>query len=159
MAKNRVAELQVQIASINEAQGVGALPVANVGINGSVATYTAIANAAGGSGDGTSEYISSATGFKAFKLQMVSDVAIEADKLLMVGWSTTESAQAAVTTVLDALRTDLGSPDGTGHANTMVFCNPADLPWIYWDGTTTIKTISVASQGTDNYDVAIITVA
>ena len=159
MAKNRVAELQVQIASINEAQGVGALPVANVGINGSVATYTLVANAAAGSGDAATEFVSSATGFKAFKLQMVSDVAIEADKLLMVGWSTTATAQAAVTTVLDALRTALGTPDGAGHSNVMVFCNPADLPWIYWDGTTTIKTISVASQGTDNYDVALITVA
>ena len=114
MAKNRVAELQVQIASINEAQGVGALPVANVGINGSVATYTLVANAAAGSGDAATEYVSSASGFKAFRLQMVSDVAIEADKLLMVGWSTTAAAQATVTGVLDALRTDLGSPDGTG---------------------------------------------
>ncbi len=137
----------------------GAMHVASVGVSGSVNTYTVVAAPAAGSGDAATQFITSATGWKYAKVVMISDVAVEADKLLMVGWSTTVNAEAAITTILDALRTDLGTPDGTGHANVLVSATINDPPVIVWDGTTTIKTISVACQGTDTYDCAIITVA
>ena len=137
----------------------GAMHVASVGVSGSVATHTLVAAAAAGSGDAANQYITSATGWKYAKVVMVSDVAVEADKLLMVGWSSTASDQVAVTTVLDALRTALGTPDSVGQANVIVSATINDPPIIVWDGTTTIKTISVAVQGTDTYDVAVITIS
>ena len=139
----------------------GAVYVANVGISGGVFTYALIANAAAGSGDAATEFISDTTGFKAFRVVLCSDNAIEANKAIMIGWDTTAAQQAAVTVVLDALRTALGTPDGAGYANCIVMGAgaPTESPWVYWDGTTTFKTISVACQATDNIDVAVITVA
>ena len=160
MAKNRTEELQVGIAGMLLDTG-GVVPVVNRGMNGSVATYALIANAAAGSGDAATEFVSSASGFKAFRVVLCSDNAIEANKAMMIGWSTTAAAQAAVTVILDALRTALATPDGAGYANTIVMGagGPTESPWVYWDGETTIKTISVACEATDNIDVAVITVA
>jgi len=160
MAKNRVEEVQVGIAGMLLDTG-GVVPVVNRGMSGSVATYCLLANAAAGSGDAATQYISNASGFKAFRVVMCSDNAIEANKAMMIGWSTTAAAQAAVTAVLDLLRVALGTPDGAGYANTIVMGagGPTESPWVYWDGETTIKTISVACQATDDIDVAVITVA
>jgi len=137
----------------------GAMHVASVGVSGSVATHTLVAAAAAGSGDAANQYITSATGWKYAKVVPVSDVAIAADQLLMVGWSSSASVQATVTGVLDSLRIALGTPDGVGLSNVIVSASIDDLPVIVWDGTTTIKTISVASQGTVDYDVAVITIS
>ena len=136
----------------------GALHVANVGVSGSVNTYTVVANNADGSGDGANEFITSATGWKYAKVVPISDVVIAADEALMVCWSTTASAQASLDDVLTALKTALLTPDSAGHANTLVTSNINDPLVITWDGTTTIKTISVASMG-GTYECAIITVA
>lgn len=138
-----------------------AMHVANVGVSGSVNIYTVTAAAAAGSGDGTNEYISSATGWKTVKVVQVNPVAalVTADQLLMVGFSGTESDQAAVTVILDAVRTALATPDSTGRPNVVVTNTAYDPITLTWDGTTTIKTVSVASQGTTSYDLALICVS
>ena len=136
----------------------GSAHVANVGMPGAVFTYTVVANNADGSGDAATEFIGSATGWKYVKVVPISDVVFAADEALMVGWSTSASAQAAITTVLTALKAALLTPDGAGHANTKVTCNINDPLEVYWDGTTTIKTVSVASMG-GAYECAIIAVS
>ena len=146
------------MSTVVSGPGAGPVLVDPVGTIGSTYTYTVVANNADGSGDAATEYITSGTGWKWAKVVPISDVAIAADEALMVGWSTSASAQAAITTILTALKADLLTPDGTGHANTMVTSNLNDPLIIRWDGQTTIKTISVASMG-GAYECAIITVS
>jgi hypothetical protein len=146
-------------ASSNQLAVVAGRALVSPEVSGSVATYTCVAAVAAGSGDAATQFVSSATGFKQVKVVPVSDVAIAADQLLMVGWSTTADDEVAVTVVLDALRTALGTPDGTGLANVVVTASVDDPIVLTWDGVTTIKTVCVASQGTVPYNVAVITVA
>lgn len=126
-------------------------------VSGTTNTYTLAAAVAAGSGDAAGQFINGT--FKAFTVDIQSDNAIAADEALMICWSTSAGDEANTTVTLDALRTALGTPDGVGHANTfIVTAHTSPIPVVVYDGSTTIKTISVASQGTTAYDIVVRTV-
>ncbi len=118
-------------------------------VSGAMSVYTLNANIATGSGDAALEFITDATGHKGFNVDIIDDIAIAANESLMVCWSTTVNDEANTTAALDALRTALTTPDGVGHPNCfIVTANTKQIPPILWDGTDTIKTVSVACQST-----------
>jgi hypothetical protein len=128
-------------------------------VNGTMKVYSVAANAAINSGLNATEFITDATGYKAFTIDIVDDIAIALDEAVMVCWSTEVNKQVETTATLDLLRGSLGTPDGTGYANCFIMTvhtNP--IPTIVYDGTTLIKTISIASQGTTSYDGVIRTI-
>ena len=124
-------------------------------VSGTAGLYTLLAATAAGSGDAATQFITDTTGWKGFTVD-ISTAAPSASEALMICWSVTADDEANTTAELDLLRPDIGTPDGVNHPNcAVVTINTSNMPVILWDGTDTIKTISVASQATTAHDVVI----
>lgn len=133
----------------------GAAMVAPTGPTGAADAAILSAKPASGSGDADTEYFQSTTGWKRVVLKVMSGAALTAGQALMVAYSGTAARQADLTTILNSYRTALGTPDGTAnsYAQCAATLQPLDPIVIDWDGVTTIKTVSVASQATTTHVV------
>ena len=94
------------------------------------------------------DFITDATGWKGFEVFVPNTITTA--QHLLVGWSTTVSAQTAVATILDALDLQLDATPGTpaALANCAVIgINSKSSIIRFWDNITKIKTISVRGHG------------
>ena len=141
MATNRTAELQVGLAKVSETQAGGALPVASVGISGSVSGVVLTAPV-DQPDDATGEIWNSATGVKAINVRSITGPATA--EATIIGWSAT-SGDTTVETNLAAAIAKHASPDGTEYPNQTFLTLTEQEVNIYWDGVTTIKRLAAIS--------------
>lgn len=111
--------------------------------------------------------VTDATGFKAFRVRPMNGLNTSVTALAF-GWSTAASDFANVNLICDELIAELidATPTGAAHENVMALL-PIEAAaglfespdWIVWDGVTKIKTILCKSEGADQGNVVIETLA
>ena len=118
------------------------------GISGVYKTYYIIADTAANMTDAADHRVDDATGFKAFRVTPVTQIATEE---LAYGWSTTAADYAALETKLTTVLGQVATPTGAAQEDARIIAEVGDgtateyfepQGWINYDGTTTIKTIT-----------------
>lgn len=93
-------------------------------------------------------------GLKGFSVENLD--AIGAGEALIVAWSTVANDSASVASRLNSFATAVGTPDAAGYSNVIAISNGTKIvPEIFWDGTTSIKTIGVRIVGAAGIDVVV----
>ena len=128
-----------------------------VGADGAVKTIALDLKDAGAS-DNDKERYDSAEGLKGFRILPAAGGATSLTHIAF-GWSTVQSQLSSINSAMAALITELTTPAGTEFSNLgLIIPTQAgvwtahgmwygDNDWIFWDGTTTIKSVAMRSVG------------